>query len=206
MQNELLERDATFKIIRPATEQDISVLVGIHKSAYTGNHFTTVLPDRTLISYYRMFFGGGSQIIVVATQGNHGNEEIQGFIVYGKNIAERISQFKRDAIGGILIAMFLNPRAALLKIFSSVYNKIKRASITKPAEYLLLSIAVRKSGCGIGSTLIESMLSDAKMSGAKTVGLYVNTNNSHALNLYFKHGFRAIENFGGQYYMEKILS
>ena len=71
-----------------------------------------------------------------------------------------------------------------------------------PANFLLLSIAVRKSGYGYGAHLLEETLNIAKSYNEDFVGLYVNIENITAINSYIKSGFFFKQLYGNQYYME----
>lgn len=191
--------------LRLATESDLTVLALIHKQAYSQNHFTALLSNETLTRYYAYFLGDGSEVLLAIKKDSSGAETVLGFAVYGQGIPERIGRFKRDALNEILFSALRHPLKAIYKFIMTLRAKFNEGSIYKPANFLLLSIAVTIKGSGVGGLLLDAMLDSAQKDSLKVVGLYVNVDNMNAINAYFARGFTIRYYLNGQFYMEALL-
>lgn len=191
--------------LRPATEADLPAIAAVHLQAYSKRHFTSRLPAAVLIAYYRFFLSEGSEIVVLSEpQGEgKGTESIAGFAVFGRGIGEKIARFKREQFAPILKSSARHPLAAGGKVLHRVFTRLTSVGTTKEADYLLLSIAVAKSGTGVGARLLDALIARASDDGVGTIGLYVNADNLVAINAYVKKGFFFRELRGGQFYMER---
>lgn len=186
--------------LRLATLVDLPVLAHIHKVAYSLSHFTALLPDQTLVSYYGHFLSDGAEITLAV----HG-DDVLGFAVYGTRLPERIAAFKKAATRDILMTSIRNPVIASRKLLSAVLARCTAKQALAPADFLLLSIAVAKPGRGVGGYLLHHLCLAALQRGEPTVGLYVNADNTRAINAYFAAGFVMRQHQSGQFYMEKHL-
>ena len=189
-------------VLRLATAADLAALASIHKQAYSRSHFTSLLPNQTLERYYAYFLDGGSEVLMAVKIDDSGLEEPLGFAVYGQGIPERIARFKRAASREILMTSLRHPLQAFRKATGALWSRLSAGPVYVPANFLLLSIAVSHTGCGIGGRLLQAMLSRAQKSDTRTVGLYVNTDNLNAINAYFAVGFVMRHYVSGQFYME----
>lgn len=186
--------------LRLATQADLAVLARIHKVAYSRSHFTALLPDQTLVSYYGHFLSDGAEIALAV----HG-DEVLGFAVYGTQLPARIAAFKKTAARDILMTSMRNPFIASRKLLNAVLARLSDKSVLAAADFLLLSIAVAKPGRGVGGFLLHHLCLAAQQRGEPTVGLYVNADNTNAINAYFAAGFVMRQHQSGQFYMEKHL-
>lgn len=184
--------------LRLATQADLPVLARIHKVAYSRSHFTALLPDRTLVSYYGHFLTDGAEITLAV----HGGE-VLGFAVYGTQLPARIATFKKSAAGDILMTSVRNPVIASRKLLSAVLARLAAKPVLEQADFLLLSIAVAKPGRGVGGHLLRHLCLAAQKRHEPAVGLYVNADNTNAINAYFAAGFVMRQHQSGQFYMEK---
>ncbi len=191
--------------LRLATESDLAVLALIHKQAYSQNHFTALLSNETLARYYAYFLGDGSEVLLAIKKDSSGAETVLGFAVYGQGIPERIGRFKRDSLKEIFFSALRHPLKAIYKFTVTLKSRLIGVSTYKPANFLLLSIAVSDKGAGIGGRLLSAMLASAKKDNLKIVGLYVNVNNLNAINAYFAKGFTIQHYLNGQFYMEAFI-
>lgn len=186
--------------LRLATQADLPVLAHIHKVAYSRSHFTALLPDKTLVSYYGHFLSDGAEITLAV----HG-DEVLGFAVYGTQLPVRIAVFKKAAVRDILMTSICNPVIATRKLLNAVLARLTAKQVFAPADFLLLSIAVAKPGRGVGGKLLRHLPLAAQQRGESVVGLYVNADNTNAINAYFSVGFVMRQHHSGQFYMEKHL-
>lgn len=191
--------------LRHATLVDLPVLAHIHKQAYSRNHFTALLSNEALIKYYGYFLNEGSEILLALNKDSSGIESVLGFAVYGRGIPEQIKRFKRAAFKDILMTSLRYPINALHKLAIAFWIKVRPRSERAPANFLLLSIAVRDRGFGIGGFLLKAMLINAQKNNENIIGLYVNANNLSAINAYFSTGFILKYYQNDQYYMEVYL-
>ena len=194
-----------------ATAADLPTLARIHKTAYSRSHFTALLPDKVLMRYYVNFFNEGSEIwlalddavnfkeVVIPVEG------VLGFAVFGFRIPEKIARFKQECRLDIFYTSLLHPWRASKKVFGGLISKLENKKAFTPTDFLLLSIAVARPGCGVGRSLLNAMIEIAKQQECKAVGLYVNSDNVGAINVYFSMGFVISHFQGRQFYMEKKL-
>lgn len=159
-----------------------------------------LLPDKTLVSYYEFFLSGGAEISLAVL-----GDDVLGFAVYGENLAERIESFKKTAAYDILKTSICNPVIATRKAFNAMLARLVAKQVLKPADFLLLSIAVAQPGCGIGGHLLRIVSLEAKHRCERAVGLYVNADNIKAINAYFAAGFVILQKKNCQFYMEMYL-
>ena len=113
--------------------------------------------------------------------------------------------FKKTAVLDILMTSIRNPVIALRKLLNAVLARVTAKPVHAPADFLLLSIAVSKPGRGVGGYLLRQLSLAAQQSSESVVGLYVNADNTNAINAYFAAGFAMCNYHNGQFYMEKHL-
>lgn len=200
MTNLRFDNDSPSLQIRLATVADLPALVSIHKLAYSRRHFTALLPDRTLAAYYSCFLSDGAEISLAT---HHG--DILGFAVYGLSIPARIATFKRSAARDIFISSIRHPATAARKFLTVLQSRLSSQHAPIPADFLLLSIAVAKPGHGVGTYLLRQLDVKARSRQQVSVGLYVNVDNTTAINVYFDSGYVIRHYHCGQFYMEKNL-
>jgi ribosomal protein S18 acetylase RimI-like enzyme len=200
MTNLRLDTDSPILQTRLATAADLPALVSIHKRAYSCRHFTALLPDHTLSAYYRCFLSDGAEISLATYCDN-----ILGFAVYGLSIPARIATFKRAASRDIFITSIRHPATAARKFLTALQARLSSQHAPLPADFLLLSIAVAQPGRGVGTHLLRQLAVTAKSRQQSSVGLYVNVDNTHAINVYLASGFVIRHYHCGQFYMEKNL-
>lgn len=190
--------------LRSATKNDLDSIVQVHLAAYSRNHFTSRLSNQTLIDYYSLFLSDGAETLVICQQATEadGSDEVLGFSVFGSRIPEKISEFKKSHKLEIVKSSIENPIIASRKLFSQIYNRLAYDSKVKSANYIILSIAVRSKGSGIGRQLLIGTMDKVSLNGERRIGLYVNSDNLTALNAYTKSGFVFKDIIGSQFYME----
>lgn len=190
--------------LRPATEHDLGAMAIVHRAAYGLGHFLALLPEATLVEYYRPFLGGGSQGIIVEASEGGAAPAVAGFAVFGANIEPRIGVFKRRHRAAILRTAVSHPILAARKVVLSVLGGTV-VTPHEPAPWLLLSIAVVAGRRGAGSALLHAMLHAAEAARQPRLGLYVRHSNLGAVNAYLRAGFRILATIADQYYMEISL-
>jgi ribosomal protein S18 acetylase RimI-like enzyme len=191
--------------LRPATEADLAEMASIHKASYGPGHFLALLPAATIASYYRLFLGDGSQIIVAEVESPSGAASLAGFAVFGGNIEPRIGIFKQQQRAAILRTALAHPLVSARKVALGLLGGSGPSMPHDPAPWLLLSIAVRGARRGTGSVLLQEMLRRAALNGQDRFGLYVRHSNVGAINAYLRVGFRIVASLADQYYMEIAL-
>ena len=183
-----------------ATKDDLKNIARVHKKVYSKSHFTSLFSLELLEVFYSYFLDNGSSILLAVDD----KKNIQGFIVSGINISDKISKFKSKEKFNIWLTAILHPITATKKMITQVYNKLFiRHSKYNESDYLILSIAVSVQRKGIGSLLLNEATLISQEQGYKNLGLYVRVGNVSALSLYLKDHYKIIAYNSGQYYMEK---
>src|SRR5690606_26474580 len=84
--------------LRRATPADLSAIAAVHRQAYSKKHFTSRLSQEVLARYYGLFLSNGAETMLL-TETNYlqdnPKEKIVGFAVFGKNIRDKLSEFKK---------------------------------------------------------------------------------------------------------------
>ena len=183
-----------------ATKDDLKNIAKVHKKVYSKSHFTSLFSLELLEKFYNYFLNNGSSILLAVDD----KKDIQGFIVSGISIPDKISKFKSEERFNIWLTAILHPMTATKKMMTQIYNKlfIKHEEFNE-ADYLILSIAVAIQRKSIGSSLLNEVTLLSQEKGYKNLGLYVRVVNVSALNLYLKDNYKIIAYSSGQYYMEK---
>ena len=187
---------------------DLPELVRIHKLAYSASHFTALLPSDVLAAYYGYFLDDNAKIVVAGSLSPGPSGEvghIEGFAVFGENIPQRIAAFERDYAWQLIAASLRHPLTAAQKVLNRIVSRLTPRDQKKPADFLLLSIAVATPRKGTGAKLLEEVKSQAREQGWDIVGLYVNCDNLGAINAYFRAGFVLKSLTAMQYYMECVI-
>ncbi len=195
---------------KKANYEDLEKIVEIHKIAYSNKHLTTFFSQELLQKYYSLFIEDFSKILI-AYEDNLNEfsypKKPVGYIVYGKQIKEKIASFKKNNKLSLLKLFVSNPIISSRKIInfiSSILNKNFHKEFV--SDNLILSVAVKFPSQGIGTSLLNAALSDSFKRNLKNIGVYVNASNSIALKTYLTEGFKIKYFFNGQYYMERELS
>jgi len=183
-----------------ASEDDLKNIAKVHKKVYSKSHFTSLFSLELLEVFYSYFLNNGSSILLAVDD----KKDIQGFIVSGIDIPDKINKFKSEEKFSIWFTAILHPITATKKMMTQVYNKlfIQHTKFDE-ADYLILSIAVAVQRKGIGSSLLNEVTLLSQEKGYKNLGLYVRVGNVSALNLYLKDNYKIIAYTSDQYYMEK---
>lgn len=189
--------------IRAASADDLVGMARIHRAAYSSEHFLALLPEATLVEYYRTFLGDGSQGLIAEYDATGSSPvTMAGFAVFGGGLGPRIDRFKRVHRVAIVRTALTHPLIVLRKVVMGILGAGRARNPHSPAGWLLLSIAVRGGRRGVGSALMTRMVQEASASGQSALGLYVRHSNVPALNAYLRMGYHIIESVSGQYYME----
>jgi ribosomal protein S18 acetylase RimI-like enzyme len=192
--------------IRAASADDLVEMARIHRAAYSSEHFLALLPEATLVEYYRTFLADGSQGLIAEHDGTGSSPmTMAGFAVFGGGLGPRIDRFKRVHRAAIVRTALAHPLIVLRKMAMGALGAGRAPNPHSPAGWLLLSIAVRGGRRGIGSALMTGMLQEASAAGQRALGLYVRHSNVPALNAYLRMGFSIIESVSDQYYMETTV-
>lgn len=191
--------------VRPSIYSDASEIARVHKEAYSSRHFMSLMPRSLLTKYYQLFYVQGVEILVSYQKNENGVDEILGFSVFGQDIPKIIAFFKKQFFSEIVITGILHPWISFKKVLERIKSLVSEHNSHNPADHLLLSIAAIKNKHSIGSDLMDEMLLVAKTEGFEALGLYVNTDNLRAINLYFRSGFVIKSMTSGQFYMELTL-
>lgn len=183
-----------------ASKDDLKNIAKVHKKVYSKSHFTSLFSLELLEVFYSYFLNSGSSILLAVDD----KKDIQGFIVSGIDISDKISKFKSEERFNIWLTALLHPVTATKKMITQIYNKlfIKHQEYNE-ADYLILSIAVAVQRKGIGSSLLNEVTLMSQKQEYKNLGLYVRVGNISALNLYLKDNYKIIAYTSDQYYMEK---
>jgi ribosomal protein S18 acetylase RimI-like enzyme len=192
--------------VRAATADDLEAMARLHRTAYSRDHFLALLPEAVLADYYSRFLDVESRV-AVRSGGSDGSQtaELLGFAVFGRDIESRIAAFKRDRRRSIAAVALRHPLLAARKALVAK-NQRREASSHTPAAALLLSIAVRDKGRGVGELLLQDMLDRCAAAGEDRIGLYVRRRNLRAINAYLRAGFAIVTSITDQYYMERMLN
>ena len=183
-----------------ATKNDLKNIAKVHKKVYSKSHFTSLFSLELLEIFYSYFLDDGSSILLALDN----KKNIQGFIVSGIKIPDKISKFKSEERFNVWLTAILHPITASKKMITQVYNKLFiRHTKFDETDYLILSIAVSVQRKGIGGLLLNESTLLSQEQGYKNLGLYVRVGNVSALNLYLKDNYKIIAYTSSQYYMEK---
>lgn len=192
--------------VRPGTVDDLGEMARVHRASYGAGHFLALLPERTLADYYGAFLGGGTHTLVVERRSTAASTTLlEGFAVFGANIEPRIAEFKQRQRLAILSTAMRHPGISARKVLLRLLGDPSQSTSHEPAAWLLLSIAVRTHGRGIGGVLLREMLTIASANGQHRFGLYVRHTNTGAINAYLRAGFGITASVADQYYMEVTL-
>lgn len=192
--------------IRTASSDDLVEMARIHRAVYSSEHFLALLPEATLVEYYRMFLADGSQGLIAEHDATGSSPvTMAGFAVFGGGLGPRIDRFKRIHRAAIARTALKHPLIVLRKVVMGAFGAGRARNLHSPAEWLLLSIAVSGARRGVGSALMTGMLQEASDAGQRALGLYVRHSNIPALNAYLRMGFSIIESVSDQYYMETAI-
>lgn len=198
-------------IFRTAVADDLPAIARIHKLAYSRNHFTALLPENVLTQYYSYFLSQGTEILLAISRDNGSvvqDDNLNGaigFAVFGTDIPAKIAIFKARQRTDIIKAAILNPLLSTRKLIDAIISRLQINQGSQETDYLLLSIATYQKGSGVGRNLLRRMIQTARQNNHQKVGLFVNYDNTSAINAYYAEGFVIRSRSNKQYYMEKII-
>lgn len=187
--------------ILKASKNELDQIAHVHKNSYGKNHFTSLLSLKSLADYYGLFICADSKILIFKEE-----KKISGFIVFGRNIPEKINHFKKNNKLAIFFSALRNPLSSIKIFLKKVINYKKDNFNFSESNFILLSIASSSPGKKIGFLLMKAMIEEASYNKESKIGLYVNTNNLNALNLYLGFDFKILNIFSNQFYMELKLN
>lgn len=184
-----------------ANADDAWDFADLHRKCYASEtHFIACFPRDLLGDYYRLFLEGG--FVVIKAKASMG-DRINGFVVAGSGLAEKISFFKKNNKKRILKTAALHPRTFLKKIIEILFYRYRGASaFFEPCPFLILSIVSDRTEPGIGAALLKKTQELCRQSGNEKIGLYVRVDNLRALHFYLKNSFMIKGYTTGQFYME----
>lgn len=179
-------------------EQLLEEFSCIHKENYPEDHLSGALSLNLLKKYYGYFNSSDCRNFVLYSSDN----KIRGFIVAGREMGKKITQFKVQNRSALLLFFVRNPIVLFKFLFKKLSQAFKKSSAYVEADYLILSIVNGVSSKGGGVQLIDELLNDLPRTEYKKVGLYVSMTNIRAINFYHYKGFKIMAFCKGQYYME----
>lgn len=183
------------------SEQLLDDFSYIHKENYPEDHLSGALSLSLLKKYYGHFNNSDCRNFVFYSSGN----KPLGFIVAGKQMGNKIAQFKASNRLELISFFLKNPIVFSKLIVKKVRQFFQKSSSYIEADYLILSIVNSANNKGGGSQLLDTLLSDLPSTEYKKVGLYVSVTNVRAINFYHNKGFIIMAFCKGQYYMEYSL-
>jgi ribosomal protein S18 acetylase RimI-like enzyme len=188
-------------MIRRAINKDIKDIVYVHKKAFSSVHFTSFFSEKLLVDYYQYFLSEPNYIFVFEYNG-----EIQGFIVVGVDIPNKLTLFKKEKLFDIILTTILHPKAAIKKIISDIFYNFNDTSLKYiECSFLLLSIATIPYSKGVGKKLMTFLDEFSIENNLENVGLYVRVQNISAIQFYLNHHFKIKGYSKAQYYLEKNI-
>jgi ribosomal protein S18 acetylase RimI-like enzyme len=174
-------------------------IANIHKLAFTHSHFTALFSINLLMKYYEAFLNEGSEIWLAQD-----SNSVTGFVVFGEGMNKKIRGFKSEFMFEIFKTALFNPIKTAKKVLSKVYYGLLAEHYDfDECENLILSIAVKEKGNGIGSELLNHVAVCSEKSRKDKVGLYVRADSVSTINFYLKSGYNLIGYTSGLFYMER---
>lgn len=189
----------TAGVIRKATVQDLSGIVGVHRRAFS-QFFLTRLGREFLRRYYRMVIDYRAGIVYVGEAGGR----IKGFVCGFVDPAAfyRLMWNKRRAfVRPVLSALIRRPSLAA-GVLHGVQRIQSSATGSAPAtpegscELSSIAVAPDANSGGLGSALINAFLEQAWRLDAQCVYLTTDAEDNAAANAFYrKAGFEHTERF-----------
>jgi len=181
--------------IRAMRVSDLMAVVKIHKIAFP-DFFMTQMGTEFLQLYYRICIEFPFALNLVCEEDTN---ELLGFVVGFAQPTEFyavLSKSRRQAFFPIIMALLRRP-----KLISRLLHNLKRINKLESVwgDVELASIAVGRSGVGVGRKLLQAFLNDAADKQHKIVYLTTDAvSNDSANRFYDQNNFLRIETFASQ--------
>jgi len=172
--------------IRTLINNDIESISLLHKQVFDNSYFSVHFSINKLNKYFESLLSANKYCYVVAE-----DKKILGYVIGGYQTQKAVDNFMKSNIWYILSCMLINPKfilSAIVKIFSRIFTK-KQQSKAK-LRLFLIGVDQDTDRKGIGSVLLNKFEEELLDDGIHTYGLYVRSNNSHAMKFYEKKEFR----------------
>lgn len=179
----------------------VSDIASIHKSAYSEEHFSSLLDIQHLTDYYKELIFNSDISIVCTEKGN-----TLGFIISGVNISQGVSIYISVNRIYLLKLMLLNPKFILRKIISK-FESLYKGTFETSCPFRLMSISVSKDhqSAGIGVKMLDFLESKLILENISRYGLSVKSENKRAIGFYKRNGFVLEGCSGNSVYLKKTL-
>lgn len=179
-------------------DDDIKQLAVIHQSV-----MHTLLSDLGLPMVLRYYQIAQADSEVIGLCAISGSGEIIGWAM-GSPHPDKINARLRSPLAWFVLQMvrvaFTRP-LVLWQLISSVLSISNQAEIKKDAlELTYIGVSSTKRGLGVGKKLLNAFIETSRSNGYHSVVLSVEKENSPAISLYEKEGFKVIKTFSeGRY-------
>ena len=173
----------------------------IHAASYPADHVSGSMGHDLIVEYYSGFLTGKNFFLGCVSEDSI--TELMGFVVFGKGLPLKITEFKSKNRSKLIKFFLSNPRVFFRFLLKRFAGYIQKSDRFDEAENIILSIVVRENVVGAGSFLMGLVDDYCATNNVCKLGLYVSCSNVRALNFYYKTGFKVRAFVSGQYYMEK---
>jgi ribosomal protein S18 acetylase RimI-like enzyme len=177
-------------IVRPACEQDLPDIVGVHMRAFQG-FFLTTLGPRFLFELYRGFFTLHDGRLLVA----EADGKIAGFVAgalgpdtfFRSLLKARWFKLACAALGAVIRC----PHSVLPRLIAApLYRGERPAQLGAAALLSAIAVDPHVSGVGIGSHLITAYCAEASKKNFRYVYLLTDRDGNETSNRFYRrHGF-----------------
>jgi GNAT superfamily N-acetyltransferase len=169
----------------------LSAVVAAHLAAFPG-FFMTLLGPRFLTVFYGHFIDNASGILLIA---RNGDGEVLGCLAATRQPAEFFRTLRQRRGMTLLIAalpaLLRHPWRVAARLLSAAWYRGDKPP-DLPGYWLLSSLAVREdcAGSGIGTALVERLITNARHKEAAGVYLVTDSDdNDRAKSFYARRGF-----------------
>jgi ribosomal protein S18 acetylase RimI-like enzyme len=196
-------------MIREATTNDLSGIIGIHQKAFR-DFFLTRLGSTFLRKYYGLVLKYDSKIMLIS----EGRAELEGFVCGFLDPAEfyRLMWRERSSFAFPILFSLLRHPSLINRVLYGVQRIHKTASEWPPraCELSAIAVAPETAGSGFGKALIQAFLAEAQSMGARCVYLTTDACDNDAANMFYRHiGFQHTRQFRqaeGRWMNEYVIS
>ena len=169
-------------------EGDLKQLASLHHSV-----MHTLLSDLGLPIVLRYYQTARSDSSVIGICGINSSDEIIGWAM-GSPHPDRINSGLRRPLPWFAVQMFrviFTRPAVLLQLVSSLLTSSAETEMKKDeVELTYIGVTPNHRGKGLGKSLLEAFVESSRSKGYRSVVLSVETDNSAAITLYEKSGFK----------------
>lgn len=191
--------------VKPLELKNLSDVVAIHREAYDFQHFTSLMSDDMLLSYYRgLAAAPGINVSFVLYE----NERPAGFVICGQGLNHVVKKFVEREILRMVWVLIKNPRLIRQKTKAFFSRFSKKPSWKSVASVRLLSIAVLPEfqGHGVGKKLLLELEERLRRVDCTVYGLSVKKINSKAILFYLSSGFvLEFSDDKSEYYTKRLI-